>query len=287
MNKLIRRLAILAFVCVILFPMAIVAIVSVNKMGSLSGGFDITQLTWDHWRYVFGLPIQDPLTGEWQPPEFPILRWFSNSLLVASVSATLILTLSALAAYALSRFQFRGRFLTLNSLLIVQLFPSAMAIIAVYKMLEEIGGIVPSLGTDSLGGLVLIYLGATPFNIWLLKGYFDTLPKSIEEAAVLDGCSPLKAFTHIVLPLSAPILAVVWLLAFIATFNDFIGPSVLLKTQSNLTFAVGIQIFVADAFASRWGQFAAACLFGATPVVIAFLWVHRYLISGLSAGAVK
>lgn len=287
MSNLVRRLAILGFICVILFPMAVVAIVSVSRLGSLSGGFDITQLTWEHWRYVFGLPVQDALTGEWRQPEFPILRWFSNSLIVASVSATLILVLSSLAAYALSRFSFRGRVLTLNSLLIVQLFPSAMAIIALFKLLESLGEWVPALGTDSLGGLILIYLGATPFNIWLLKGYFDTLPKSIEEAAVLDGCSPLRAFTHIVIPLSAPILAVVWLLAFIATFNDFIIPSVLLKTQNNFTFAVGIQIFVADAFANRWGQFAAACLFGATPVVMAFLWVHRYLISGLSAGAVK
>jgi len=287
MKLLIRRLVLLAFITTILLPVAVVALVSISRSGSLSGGIDLTELTLDHWRYVFGMPIKDVLTGEWRIPEFPILRWFANSLIVASISATLILVLSATAAYSLSRFQFRGRMMTLNSLLIVQLFPSAMAIVAIYKMLEMIGAWAPHFGTDSLGGLILIYLGATPFNIWLLKGYFDTLPKSTEEAARLDGCSPLKAFTHIVLPLSAPILAVVWLLAFIATFNDFIGPSVLLKTQSQMTFAVGIQIFVADAFASRWGQFSAACLFGATPVVVAFLWVHRYLISGLSAGAVK
>jgi ABC-type maltose transport system permease subunit len=159
--------------------------------------------------------------------------------------------------------------------------------IAFYFMLDFIGTYIPWLGTDSHGGLILIYLGGTPFNIWLIKGYFDTIPKSIEESAIMDGCNRFQAFYKIVLPLSAPILAVVGLLTFIGTFSDFILPSILLKTQDKLTFAVGIQIFISDAFSSRWGQFAAACILGALPVSAVFLSIHKYIVSGLSKGGVK
>jgi ABC-type maltose transport system permease subunit len=154
-------------------------------------------------------------------------------------------------------------------------------------MLDFIGQGVPWLGIDTHWGLILIYLGGTPFNIWLLKGYFDTLPRSIEESARMDGCTHFQAFYKIVLPLCTPILAVIGLLTFISTFSDFILPSILLKSQDQMTFAVGIQIFISESFASRWGQFAAASILGALPVSLLFFSIHRYIVDGLSHGGVK
>jgi len=276
-EKLVSRLILLFLAIIILSPLAIVLLVSLLNASSLNLDFSNLQWTWENWKYIFGLVHSD----------FPILRWFLNSVIVAGTAASLILILSTTAAYSLSRFRFWGRARTLKAILLVQLFPSAMAMVALYKMLDLWGRMIPGIGTDTLGGLILIYLGSTPFSIWLIKGYFDSLPMSVEEAALLDGCTPWGAFLKIVVPLSRPILAVVWLLSFIAIFSDFVIPSVLLKSQENFTLAVGMQIFVADAFASRWGQFAAASILGATPVVVAFIWVHKYLVSGLSTGAVK
>lgn len=159
--------------------------------------------------------------------------------------------------------------------------------VAFYLMLDKLGQYVPGLGTDSHGGLILVYLGGTPFNIWLIKGYFDGLPKSIEESARLDGCSHFQAFYKIIIPLSAPILSVVALLTFINTFSDFILPSILLKTQDKFTFAVGIQIFISEAFSGRWGQFAAACIMGAIPISALFYSIHQYIVSGLASGGSK
>ncbi len=198
-----------------------------------------------------------------------------------------MLALSTTSAYALSRFSFKGKQTSLITLMVIQMFPNIMAMVAFYFMLDFIGNYFPAFGTDTHGGLILVYLGGTPFNIWLIKGYFDTIPKSIEESAIMDGCSRLQAFYRIVLPLSTPILAVVGLLTFIGTFSDFILPSILLKTESNFTFAVGIQIFISDAFASRWGQFAAACILGAIPITAIFFSIHKYIVSGLSMGGTK
>ena len=172
--------------------------------------------------------------------------------------------------------------------MIIQMFPNVMAMVAFYFMLDFIGRYVPGLGTDSHGGLILVYLGGTPFNIWLIKGYFDTIPKSIEESAVLDGCNRLQAFWKIVLPLSTPILAVVGLLTFINTFSDFILPSILLKSQEKLTFAVGIQIFISESFSSRWGAIRSGfCILGAIPISTIFMSIQKYIVSGLSAGGSK
>lgn len=194
---------------------------------------------------------------------------------------------STTAAYSLSRFKFRGKESSLIFLMVMQMFPNMMAMVAFYFMLDFIGMYIPSLGIDTHGGLILIYLGGTPFNIWLLKGYFDTLPKSIEESARMDGCTHFQAFRKIVLPLCTPMLAVIGLLTFISTFSDFILPSILLKSQDQMTFAVGIQIFISESFASRWGQFAAASILGALPISLLFFSIHRYIVDGLSQGGVK
>ncbi len=287
MITLSKHLFIMAFILIILFPVFYIISISLNPSGGISSSIIPDSFTLDHWKYVLGIPFRDPKTNKEIVSLFPIMTWLFNSLKISSITAFLMLFLSTTSAYALSRFRFKGREASLLTLMIIQMFPNIMAMVAFYFMLDYIGRFFPFFGTDSHGGLILVYLGGTPFNIWLIKGYFDTIPKSIEESAILDGCTKFQAFYKIMLPLSMPILSVVGLLTFINTFSDFILPSILLKSQDHLTFAVGIQIFISDAFSSRWGQFAAACVIGAFPISAVFLTIHKYIVSGLSMGGTK
>lgn len=286
-KTLAKHLALISFILIVLLPIFAIFSISLNPLGSLGASIIPESLSLNHWYYVLGIPYTDQVSGLVVQSSFPILLWLYNSVKISLVSAALMLLLSTTSAYALSRFHFKGRQTSLLILMVIQMFPNIMAMVAFYFMLDFIGQVIPSLGTDTHGGLILVYLGGTPFNIWLIKGYFDTIPKSIEDSARLDGCTRFQVFTKIILPLSTPILAVVGLLTFINTFSDFILPSILLKSQDNLTFAVGIQIFISDAFSSRWGQFAAACLLGAIPISALFYSVHKYIVSGLSLGGVK
>ncbi len=287
MEVLATHLLLMAILLIVLFPVLYVISISFNQMGSISSELIPQKMTLAHWKYIFGIEYTDAVTGELIKPPFPIMTWLWNSVKVAGITSVLMLLLSTTSAYALSRFRFAGKQSSLMVLMIVQMFPNIMAMVAFYFMLDAIGRYVPGLGLDTHGGLILVYLGGTPFNIWLIKGYFDTIPKSIEESAIMDGCTRVQAFWRIVIPLSTPILAVVGLLTFINTFSDFILPSILLKSQDKMTFAVGIQIFVSESFASRWGQFAAACILGAFPISAIFFSIHRYIVSGLAAGASK
>ena len=283
----VRSLILIAIIVTILFPVMYIISMSFNPVGSIGSDLIPDKFSLEHWKYILGMEYKDALTGELKVSAFPIMKWLLNSLKIASISAVLMLALSTTAAYALSRFRFKGKQVSLLVLMIIQMFPNIMAMVAFYFMLEFIGRYFPGFGTDSHGGLIIVYLGGTPFNIWLIKGYFDTVPRSIEESAIMDGCTRVQAFFKIVLPLSTPILAVVGLITFITTFSDFILPSILLKTQDKLTFAVGIQIFISDSFSSRWGQFAAACVLGAIPISTIFLSIHKYIVSGLAAGGTK
>lgn len=285
-EMLARHLGLIFFIFVILFPVFYIISISFNPTGGL--GSDLIPNHWslDNWKYILGIPYKD-VSGTTIVSDFPVLLWLWNSIKISSIVAFLMLLLSTTSAYALSRFRFKGRQSSLISLMIIQMFPNIMAMIAFYLMLDFIGTYIPWLGTDSHWGLILVYLGGTPFNIWLIKGYFDTISKSMEESAIMDGCTQWQAFYKILLPLSAPILAVVGLLSFIGTFADFILPSILLKSQDKFTFAVGIQLFISESFSNRWGQFAAACIIGALPISAVFFSIHRYIVSGLSAGGVK
>jgi ABC-type maltose transport system permease subunit len=286
LNKLFFHLMLIAIALVVLLPIFSVVTVSLSKGGSLKAGFSLKDFSLDNWKYILGIPYTNGL-GENIISPYPIMRWLFNSLKVSFLSAILMLVFSTTAAYSLSRFKFKGKEASIMFLMVMQMFPNMMAMIAFYFMLDFIGQGVPSLGVDTHGGLILIYLGGTPFNIWLLKGYFDTLPRSIEESARMDGCTHFQAFYKIVLPLCTPMLAVIGLLTFISTFSDFILPSILLKSQDQMTFAVGIQIFISESFASRWGQFAAASILGALPISLLFFSIHRYIVDGLSHGGVK
>lgn len=221
-------------------------------------------------------------------PAHPFGLWLTNSLKVSGLCAALTVAMAALAAYAFSRFRFRGRRAGLITLLIVQMFPQMLAMVALYLLLLAVGRYVPALGLDSHGGLILVYLGgALGFNSYLIKGYFDTVPRSLEESAMMDGATPFQAFAHIILPLSRPVLAVVFMLVFISTYSDFLLASILLKERDLLTFSVGLRIFIAGQYHTRWGVFAAGALVGALPVATLFYLLRNQFVSGLTQGAVK
>lgn len=286
LDKLLSHLMLIAIAIIVLLPVFVVVSVSLSKGGSLKTGLIPESVSFDNWKYILGIPYVNSV-GETVVSPYPIMLWLFNSIKVSVISAFLMLLFSTTAAYSLSRFKFKGKETSLMFLMVMQMFPNMMAMVAFYFMLDFIGQGIPWLGIDTHWGLILIYLGGTPFNIWLLKGYFDTLPRSIEESARMDGCTHFQAFYKIVLPLCTPILAVIGLLTFISTFSDFILPSILLKSQDQMTFAVGIQIFISESFASRWGQFAAASILGALPVSLLFFSIHRYIVDGLSHGGVK
>ncbi|HET9444465.1 MAG TPA: sugar ABC transporter permease, partial [Acidimicrobiales bacterium] len=260
-----------------LFPVVWVASASINPSGSLASQKLIPdEVTLDHYRLLF------------TDPSFPFLRWLLNTLLIGAVTAVGTVFLCALAAYAFSRLRFRGRRVGLLTLLLVQMFPQLLAMVAIYLLMLDIDDIFPSIGLGTRAGLILVYLGgALGVNTWLMKGFFDTIPIELDESAKVDGASHLQIFFRIVLPLVAPILAVVGLLSFILTINEFVLASVLLQDTKDFTLAVGLFRFVGDRYGSRWGPFTAGALMGGVPVIVVWLFLQRYVVTGLTRGAVK
>lgn len=223
--------------------------------------------------------------------QYPILLWLFNSIKVAVISTIVTVALTTMAAYAFSRFRFKGRRQGLLVILLIQLFPNTLAIVSLYLLLTQITTLVPWLGINSHGGLILIYSGgALGFNTWLMKGFFDTIPKELDESGVIDGATPTQIFLRILLPLIRPILAVVSILAFIGTYADFLIAKVMLTDKDNYTLAVGLNIMLGEGGGNRssnWGLFASAAIIGALPIVIVFLILQKQLIGGLTTGAVK
>lgn len=220
--------------------------------------------------------------------KFPYLKWFLNSIIIAGAVALVQVSVTALAGYALSRFRFTGKKAGLMVILTVQVFPGTMAMVALYLLLQYLGNIVPALGIDKKLGLILIYLGGgIPFNIWLVKGYFDTIPKALEESAMIDGATYWQAFTTIILPLVRPILAVITILSFVGIYNEFVLAMVVLTSQDNYTLPLGLRFFMSGQQESRFGVFAACSVLGSLPIVVLWLSLQNQIISGLTGGAVK
>lgn len=218
----------------------------------------------------------------------PILRWLLNSIIVSGISTVAVLVLTTLAAYSFSRFRFYGRRSSLMLTLVIQVFPTVAGLVAFYLLLNQLGDIIPWLGLNTLGGLILLYCGgALGANAFLMKGYFDTIPRELDESARVDGADEWTTFYRIILPLVRPIIAVVGLLTFIGTFNDYLIPRVLLRDSNTFTLAVGLSTYIGNNFALNWGIFAAGALIGAVPITILFLVLQTQLISGLSQGAIK
>lgn len=221
-------------------------------------------------------------------PQVPFWRWMANSLGVSITSTVLTVAFAALSAYSFSRFRFRGRRTLLVGTLLVQVFPNILAMVALYLMLLQIGKYIPFLALNTFGGLILVYLsGAMGVNVWLMKGFFDTIPREIDESALVDGATHWQTFWYLILPLVRPVLAVVAILAFVGTINEFLLARIILTDRENWTLMVGLFNFVDAEFTNDWGIFAAGSLISATPVVILYLSLQRYIVGGLTVGAVK
>jgi arabinogalactan oligomer/maltooligosaccharide transport system permease protein len=214
--------------------------------------------------------------------------WFLNSVAIAGIAAAASVFLSALAAYAFSRRRFTGRRIGLMSLLLIQMFPQFLAVVAIFLIFSTITDLWPAFGFNTWWGMILLYLGgALGVNTWLMKGFYDTLPKELDESATVDGASHSQIFFKILLPLVAPILAVTGLLAFIGTMNEFLIANVFLTTSESKTLAVGLYGLVAGERDANFGVFCAGTLLTAIPTVGVFMYLQRYIVEGLSAGAVK
>ena len=218
----------------------------------------------------------------------PYWTWFFNSIKVSGITAILSLSITTIAAYAFSRFRFRHRQTMLKGILLIQVFPALLALVATFLMISQIGDIVAGLGLNTHAALILVYLGgAMGINIWLMKGYLDTIPRDIDESAMVEGATDWQIFTRLILPLLRPILIVIGLISYIGTYGEFVLARVLLKSAEQYTLMVGLERFAGAQFQQRWGVFAAGVLIGALPIMIIYLLLQDQIIGGLTQGAVK
>lgn len=270
--ELVVMYAMIAFMFVIImYPLLWAFGMSLNPSSNLYGASLIPE-NWSfvHYEWLFTNPRSNYLT------------WYKNTLIVSLSVATVGTLLVSFTAYAFSRYRFRGRTYGLYAFLLLQMFPVLMAMVALYILLNTIGLL------DSLLGLIIIYIGGNiPMNAFLVKGYFDTLPKELDESAKMDGAGHFRIFFQILLPLAKPILAVVALFNFMNPFMDFILPRIILRSPENYTLALGLFNFVNDQFSNNFTRFAAGAILIAVPIASVYLFLQKYLISGLSAGATK
>jgi len=264
-----------------------VASASFNRDQSISGtSYLPTHFTLRNYSQLLHNKVRDQSSGS--IIDAPYLRWLANTLLIATVTAICTVFISALAAYAFSRFRFKGRRMGMLFLLLIQMFPQLLLIVSIYLIVLNVGGIFKGFGLDSLAALALVYLGgAMGVNTWLMKGFFDTIPKELDESARVDGATPAQIFWGVVLPLALPVLAVVALWSFIFTLNEFAIASAILQTVNHKTLPLGMQGFINNQYGQNWGPFAAGALIAAVPATLLFAWLQRYIVSGLTQGAVK
>ncbi|WP_080832229.1 sugar ABC transporter permease [Cohnella massiliensis] len=256
---------------VILYPLAWAAGLSLQSGTSLySASMFPRHPSLEHYRWLFASPESDYLT------------WYKNTLIVSASTSLLSVIVTSATAYALSRFDFVGRKSGLYAFLLLQMFPVMMAMVALYIFLNLIGLL------NTLTGLVLIYVGGQiPFNAWLVKGYLDTIPRELDDAAKIDGAGQLRVFVRILLPLITPILAIVALSNFMMPIFDFILPSIILHDSGKYTLAVGLYHFVTEKYSNHFTVFTAGAILIALPVALVYLFLQRFFISGLTAGGTK
>lgn len=256
-------------VILIVYPVAWIVGGSLNPGDSLFSSTLIPKrITFEHFKTLF--------------TETPYLLWFKNTLMIAFFNMVLSTILIVTAAYAFSRFRFPGRRYGLMMMLVLQMFPGFMGMIAIYILLQQINLL------DNLWGLILVYAGGSiPFNAWLVKGYFDGLPRSLEEAAKIDGASNTKVFFRIMLPMSVPILVFVAVSNFIGPWMDFIFARLVIRSPENKTLAIGLFELISSRSNTEFTKFAAGAVLVAIPITIVFLLLQKYMVEGLKAGANK
>ncbi|EAC8434898.1 sugar ABC transporter permease [Listeria monocytogenes] len=210
------------------------------------------------------------------------LDWYKNTLIIAVVTMVMQVTIVTLAGYTYSRYRFKGRKNSLIFFLIIQMVPTMAALTAFYVLAMLLGAL------DQYWFLTLIYIGGgIPMNTWLMKGYFDTVPRDLDESAKLDGAGHFRIFAQIILPLVRPMIAVQALWAFMGPFGDFLLAKFLLRTPENLTIAVGLQTFIANPQQQKVALFAAGAILAALPICLLFFFLQKNFVSGLTAGGTK
>lgn len=213
--------------------------------------------------------------------ETNFVLWVGNSLKICLIVSVIQLVLTALAAYAFSRLRFTGRKYGLMTLLVLQVFPSSMAVSGYYILIYKFGLV------DSSLALILVLAGGSAFNIWLLKSYIDGIPVELDEAAMVDGAGHFTVFYKITMPLALPQMVVIFLFSFIATYSEYVITSVFLQTPGKMTLALGLQSFITNQFAAHWTLFSAAAVLSSLPIMIIFMVLQKYIQNGLIAGGVK
>lgn len=273
------------FLSMIIFPLLMIIAISFREGNFATGSLIPDNPSLEHWKLALGFSITNA-DGTVTPPPFPVLHWLWNSVKIASITSVLIVALSTTSAYAFARMRFKGKHTLLKAMMIFQMFPAVLALVALYALFDKLGQYVPFLGLNTHGGLIFSYLGGIALHVWTIKGYFETIDNSLEEAAALDGATPWQAFRLVLLPLSVPILAVVFILSFIGVVGEVPVASLLLSDVNSYTLAVGMQQYLHPQN-YLWGDFAAAAVLSALPITAVFLLAQRWLVGGLTAGGVK
>jgi maltose/maltodextrin transport system permease protein len=284
-KKILAHGILIVFIALIMFPLLMVISISFREGNFSTGSIIPERPTLEHWSLALGIPFERADGTIMQPP-FPVLLWLWNSIKVGVIASIGILLLSTTAAYAFSRMRFRGKGGLLDSLLIIQMFPAALTVIAIYTIFDALGGVTPILGRNSHWALILTYLSAITLHIWTIKGYFDSVDSALDKAASIDGATPWQTFRYIFLPLATPILAVVFVLSFIFLVTEYPVASILLQETNQMTLAVGARQYLYEQ-RYLWGDFAAAAVLSGLPITLVFLIAQRYLVSGLGEGGVK
>jgi arabinogalactan oligomer/maltooligosaccharide transport system permease protein len=266
----------LAFIVFATFPLLYILSTSLTKMGNIENYSLFTQFYLGNYH--------DLLTST----DYPFVIWMRNTLILAGTTGVISVFISALAAFAFSRLRFKGRRPGLLALILVQMFPSILGLTAVYGILSKLTDYVPAIGLGTKAGLILVYLGGSlGGGTYLMYGFFNTIPKELDEAAKIDGATHTQIYFKIILRLVAPVLAVMALLSFIGTFGDYVLASIVFNTNEQYTVAVGLQLLLADPWTKNWAMFAAGAVMASTPIVILFVSLQKYITNGLTGGAVK
>lgn len=259
-----------------IIPILFILSASLNPVGSVSSTSILPQtVSLENYAALFN------------DPERPFSRWFLNTLVVAVIVVVASIFCSALAAFAFSRFRFKGRRGGLLTLLLIQMFPQFLAAAALFLLFTSIGEVIPAIGLDTLAGYILVLLGGALGQVWLIKGFFDSIPRELDEAALMDGASHTQLYFKIILPLVRPILAVTGLIAFIGVIGEFILASIFLRDNEVKTLAVGLFGLLDSDRTNNLGVFAAAAVLTSIPIILLFQYLQKYIVGGITAGAVK
>lgn len=267
-NLWISRIVIWIAIVLVIFPALWIVMASFSKGDSFfSSSLFPDELSLINYRRLF------------EQTDFTL--WVVNSLKMCLLVAIVQLFLTTTSAYAFSRIRFPGRSKGLMTVLVLQVFPSSMALAGYYVIIYKFGLV------NNLVAIVFVLAAGSAYNIWLLKSYMDGIPRELDESAFVDGAGHLTAFLWIVLPLAMPQIAVIFIFSFIATYSEYVISSVFLQTPNSYTLAIGLQSFIADQFNAHWTMFAAAAVLSSVPVMVVFLLLQKFIQGGLVAGGVK